>query len=463
MQKNSLVWFKNDLRLLDNEALSRAVEDSDQVVYFYCIDERNYKKLELGFKKTSALRLKFLHQSLRNLRNNLESLRAHLIIKSGKTEEEIKSVVDQYKITAIYAEQEYADEELKIINSVKQRLPEMEYHFYWGKTLYHLNDIPFSIDKIPLTSKAYRIPTSKNASIREIFEIPANLKSHPEAKSTKMPSFTSLQFTKSHYENAKPLMPGGEDKALERLEYYSFKTETLTSYRWTRNRSLGLDYSSKFSPYLALGCISARTIYYRVKDYEKLVKKNQSTWWIIFELVWRDYFTFKHMRFGNQIFQTEGFKNKKIEFENDQAKFERCMNGMTGIPFVDAHMRQLNNTGFMSNRGRVNCSSYFIHDLKIDWTWGAAYFENKLIDYDVSSNWMNWHAQAYEIWYTNPVHQSNKYKAQEFIQKWIPELANEDDQMTLLPWLIENTSYPEPIEIYKKWNRSVNKILRETK
>ena len=120
-------------------------------------------------------------------------------------------------------------------------------------------------------------------------------------------------------------------------------------------------------------------------------------------------------------------------------------------------MRQLNETGYMSNRGRVNCASYFVHDLNIDWTWGAAYFESKLIDYDVSSNWMNWHMQAFEIWYTNPVHQSNKYKAQDFIRKWIPELSDKNDTEVLIPWAYE-TKYVKPIELYKKWTRAINLI-----
>jgi deoxyribodipyrimidine photo-lyase len=89
---------------------------------------------------------------------------------------------------------------------------------------------------------------------------------------------------------------------------------------------------------------------------------------LIFELVWRDYFTFKSMRFGDLIFKMEGFKNNQIHFK-------RWQDGQTGIPFIDAHMRQLNQTGYMSNRGRVNCASYLVQDLKIDWTWGAAYFD----------------------------------------------------------------------------------------
>lgn len=166
------------------------------------------------------------------------------------------------------------------------------------------------------------------------------------------------------------------------------------------------------------------------------------------------------MRIGHSMFLTKGFKNKKLVWENDPDKFQRWCDGSTGIPFVDAHMRQLNQTGFMSNRGRVNCASYLVFDLKIDWTWGAAYFESRLIDYDVSSNWMNWHMQAFEIWYTNPVHQSNKYKAQDFIRKWVPELADLDDTQVLIPWEFDLATYIKPIETYPKWDRAI-KLIRK--
>ena len=168
------------------------------------------------------------------------------------------------------------------------------------------------------------------------------------------------------------------------------------------------------------------------------------------------------MRFGNLIFRSVGYKNKKIDWENNPEKFKRWCQGTTGIPFVDAHMRQLNQTGYMSNRGRVNCASYLVHDLKIDWTWGASYFESKLIDYDVSSNWMNWHMQAFEIWYTNPVHQSNKYKAQDFIRKWIPELSDLSNREVLIPWEFKVAKYPDPIEVYKKWSRAISLIKTNT-
>lgn len=458
--KTGLVWFKNDLRLHDNEALTKAIKECDQLIFCYGVEKSNFKELDLGFKKCDINRFKFLEQSVVDLQDNLRKLGGHLLIGSGSASQLLPELVEKYDISDIYSEEEYASEELNLIKKIQDSLPAVDFHFYWGKTLYHKDDIPFSIADIPLSSKAYRIPAGKESEPRKTLKATTQLNSVKKVKSTKFPSYNKFGFTKKEYDAANLLLEGGETEALKRLQYYTFKSELLTGYRWTRNKSQGLDYSSKFSPYLALGCISPREIFEKVKDYEEKIKKNQSTWWLVFELVWRDFFTFKGMKFGDKIFKTKGYKNKKIHFENNQKNFERWCNGKTGIPFVDAHMRQLNETGYMSNRGRVNCASYFVHDLNIDWTWGAAYFESRLIDYDVSSNWMNWHMQAFEIYYTNPIHQSNKYKAQDFIREWIPELKNCNNIEVLIPWESDISEYPKPIEIFSKWERAINLIKK---
>jgi deoxyribodipyrimidine photo-lyase len=460
MVKRGIVWFKNDLRIYDNEALVIAHKECDELIFCFCIEEDGFQKLELDFRRMDINRFKFLQQSVLNLRQNLEQLDAHLIIGEKSALYTLPELVEQYGITDIYAEEEYAPYELSLVDQVRAKLSETHFHFFWGKTLYHKDDIPFAISKIPPTSKAYRIPVSRESKPREPFDIPLKLKGVKHIITNPFPACTIYGFTKSEYANSQVLLEGGEDAAMERLEYYTFKSELLTGYRWSRNKSDGLDYSSKFSPFLALGCISPRMIYAMVKEYEEKIKKNQSTWWLIFEMVWRDYFTFKEMRIGNSLFSTKGFKHKKLVWENDRNKFRRWCDGTTGIPFIDAHMRQLNQIGFMSNRGRVNCASYLVFDLKIDWTWGAAYFESKLIDYDVSSNWMNWHMQAFEIWYTNPVHQSNKYKAQDFIRKWLPELSEMNDMETLIPWEFDVPGYVKPIEIYPKWARAISLIKK---
>ena len=466
-QANALVWFKNDLRLLDNEPLCQAMASGLPIIYLFCIDIRIFETLPLGFRKADANRAIFLKQTVLDLQERLEKIGGHLRIEVGIPEEIVTDYVTQYNICKIYAEEEYAWEELQMMEEIKKRTSDKaELITYWGKTLYHIDDIPFTIPNIPLTSKAYRIPTGNETDVREPLHEPTTAYALIGIESSPFPSFEKLGFSEDEISAVAPFVVGGETAALNRLHNYTFETELLTGYRWSRNKSLGLDYSSKFSPYLALGSLSARTIYQKVKQYEQLVKKNQSTWWLVFEMVWRDYFTFKGMKMGTAIFKTEGFRNKTIDFENNKDLFQRWCDGRTGLPFVDAHMRQLNKTGYMSNRGRVNCSSFLVYDYKIDWTWGAAYFESRLIDYDVSSNWMNWHMQAYEIWYTNPINQSLKYKAKEYIQKWIPELAHIDDAHIYIPWHEESAhidihDYPKPVEIFPKWGRSIQLILKE--
>ena len=357
-----LLWFKNDLRLHDNEALVNAVESKKEVVFYFCLDERLFEKTEYGIRKADATRYEFLKQSVENLQKKLGNKDAHLLIEYGKAEELIPKLIDKHHISEIFAEQEYAYEELQMLKILKQSVPpNTKLNFYWGKTLYHIEDIPFKIDKIPLTSKAYRIPTGKQAEVRKTFEIPKNFNAFSEIESTEFPGYRKCGFVKKELDEIENFVNGGEDAGLERLEEYTLKTENLTGYRWSRNKSDGMDYSSKFSPFLAVGSLSPRTIYWKIKEYEEKVKKNQSTWWMVFELVWRDYFTFKAMRIGTDIFQTKGFRKKEIDFENSKKLFQRWCEGNTGIPFVDAHMRQLNKTGYMSNRGRVHEQDYISH------------------------------------------------------------------------------------------------------
>ncbi len=459
-KENVLLWFKNDLRLHDNETLTKAINSGKNVLPVYVFDPKVYRNLKLGFPKTDAVRLEFAKQCVADLRKNLQELGGNLMVVVGDPVIEIPKLCEVYSCNIIFSEQEFATEEKRQIEKIERDLPEYRaFDFTWGRTLYHLDDIPYKTAKIPLTSKAYRINTTKNTEVRETIPKPKKISciSIDQDKWGVLPTYKDLGFSEKR-NFALTYVEGGETKALKRLNYYLFGSEQLTNYRWTRNRSLGLEYSSKFSPYMALGCLSPRTIYEAVKRYEIEIKKNQSTWWIVFEMVWRDYFTFKLMRFQNQVYQTEGYTNKTKAFTNDPELFKRWCEGATGIPFIDAHMRQLNETGFMSNRGRVNCSSFLVYDYQVDWTWGASYFESKLIDYDVASNWMNWHTQAYQIWYTNPVNQALKYKAQNFIRKWVKEIADLDDMNILIPWESSVPDYPKPNEIFSKWSRAINKI-----
>jgi deoxyribodipyrimidine photo-lyase len=154
---------------------------------------------------------------------------------------------------------------------------------------------------------------------------------------------------------------------------------------------VGADYSSKFSAWLALGCLSPRYIYEEVKKYEKQFGANESTYWLIFELLWRDFFRFMFKKYQTKFFLYSGIKTDKVNSKSlNQKLLSQWINGKTASDFINASMLELKQTGFMSNRGRQNVASYFCNELNMDWRLGASYFEEQLIDYDVCSNWGNW-------------------------------------------------------------------------
>lgn len=230
---------------------------------------------------------------------------------------------------------------------------------------------------------------------------------------------------------------------------------------------LGEAYSSKLSPWLALGNVSPRLIYSEVKRYEAIRGiANKSTYWLIFELVWRDFFRFICSKYGSKIFFPGGAKGLKTNWSLDRDKIERWKNGKTGKPLVDANMRELKATGFMSNRGRQNVASYLVLDLNIDWRVGADYFESYLLDHDVYSNYGNWNAAAClfggRVNKFNITKQSKDYDPRgEYIKYWVPELRRIPAPSLFEPWTlsIENQrkfgvsigeTYPEPVSASTK-------------
>jgi len=183
---------------------------------------------------------------------------------------------------------------------------------------------------------------------------------------------------------------GGESAAIRRLSDYFWQTQSIMSYKETRNQMLELNDSSKFSPWINLGCLSVQLILSELKKIESEIDHNESTQWFFYELLWREYFKFLSLKYGSKIFTLSGIQNKPKKYFQNKAVFNQWCLGQTENAFINAHMIELNSTGWMSNRGRQNVASYLIHHLHLPWTWGAQYFEKQLIDYDPDQNWGNW-------------------------------------------------------------------------
>jgi deoxyribodipyrimidine photo-lyase len=395
--KRSIVWFKTDLRLNDNETLVRAIENSDEVIPVYCFDQAQYASTDSGFHKTGSFRAKFLLESLNNLDKRLRKLQSGLIILQGKPEIEIPALAKQFGVTKVFAKKEVSHDEKMTEALLEKALWEQKCLFetFSTSTLYQAVDLPFSLKDIPEVFTAFRKKVELECSVRFVFEEPKALNS-PHINEMKLPFLSELGLEESIIDYRSVLeFKGGETEGLKRLNYYLFESKAISNYKETRNGLIGSDYSTKFSPWLALGCLSPKTIYHSIKKFEKEHGANESSYWVVFELLWRDYFRFMLKKHSNKLFQLTGFnQNITNDLTGYYSLLQKWVNGETGNEFVDANMRELKQTGFMSNRGRQNVASYLIDYLKLDWRLGAAYFEQQLIDYDVSSNWGNWAYQA---------------------------------------------------------------------
>lgn len=391
--KKAIVWFKTDLRLHDNETLVKAIAQNDQIIPVYCFDETQFEETEYGFKKTGSFRAQFLLEAVADLDKNLRALGSGLMVLKGKPEIEIPKVVSHYKVNKLYAKREVTFEEKQTEQLVQTELwkQQCEMLTFSTSTLYHAQDLPFSIKDIPDVFSNFRKKVEKESTIRSVFEKPISISS-PEFPVAQFPTLDQLGLSFSEIDKrAAIVFEGGESAALKRMNHYFSETKAISQYKETRNGLIGADYSSKFSAWLALGCLSPREIYFELKKYESQFGANESTYWLVFELLWRDYFRFMMKKYSNKFFQQSGIQNKGISVNKHNIQMlDSWINGTTGVDFVDANMLELKLTGFMSNRGRQNVASYLCNDLKLDWRYGAAYFEQQLIDYDVSSNWGNW-------------------------------------------------------------------------
>ncbi|ASU32528.1 DASH family cryptochrome [Mucilaginibacter xinganensis] len=389
----ALVWFKTNLRLRDNECLFKVIAENDEVIPFYCLDNSLFQTTKFGFKKAGDFRMKFLKESLQQLDEDLRAAGSGLLLLSGEPGKEISRLAKETGAKSLYAEKEVAPEELETAEKVAGELLKLNCTFltFECRNLFHSSDLPFPVGQLPEIFTEFRKRTEKAVAVRAVFPPPSRI--------------TSPQIAPLNLDRLNKLIPGdvtadpraaiqfrgGAEAAYQRLQYYFYQTQALSTYKNTRNGMVGERYSSKFSAWLALGCISPKEIYQEVKSYEALYGANDSTYWLIFELLWRDYFGFCMEKNAQHYFLRSGNQQSKAA---DPALFNTALNnwitGKTGVPFIDANMTELNLTGFMSNRGRQNVASYLCNDLHLDWRYGAAYFEQQLIDYDVCNNWGNW-------------------------------------------------------------------------
>jgi len=470
--------FRNDLRIHDNLPLFHSHLDASHVLPVFCLDPREFDKTYFfKMNRMSQNRIRFLYESILDLKESLKKKGSDLLIKKGKPESVLPSIMDQCQnVSAIYLQKEVADEEIKIEKEI-EKLCKVPVKYFWGKTLIDIEDLPFQgLSNIPDVFTQFRTSVEKSCSVKSCMEEPKKWKPLPTISSEEFQDVTpSLikemeSLSKMDPRTAFPFK-GGETSSLNRVKSYFFEKNLLQKYKDTRNGLVGSEYSSKLSPWLALGCISPRYIYQEISRYEQNVIKNESTYWLFFELLWRDYFQFITYKYGVSMFQIGGPKRVDKPWKRRDDWFEKWKMGKTGIPFIDANMRELLATGFQSNRGRQNVASFLTKNLELDWRLGAEWFEQQLIDHDVCSNYGNWTYSAgvgndpREDRKFNIIKQANDYDPQgDYIRLWCPELSNLPNDKIHVPWTLTDAEqkkyqciigvdYPQPMIVDYAWQR----------
>jgi deoxyribodipyrimidine photo-lyase len=474
MKRRAIIWFRQDLRLHDNEALTNALCMAEEVVPVYIFDERVWGgHTRYGFPKTGKFRAKFILESLANLRENLRAKGSDLIVRTGKPELILSELSKSVKASWVFCNRERTYEEVQVQDTLEKNLWSMgvELLYSRGKMLYHTADLPMPVAHTPDIFTQFRKETESITPVRDPLSTPENIPGPGVA--IEAGDFPGLEdFGHEPFElDDRAAIPfkGGESEGLRRLNHYLWGSNSIATYKETRNGLIGSDYSSKFSPWLAQGCLSPKLIYHEIRRYEREKTSNDSTYWLIFELLWRDYFRLIGKKYGNRIFFKTGPQNKPMRHLRDNMElFHSWAEGKTGVPFIDANMRELNATGFMSNRGRQNTASFLVKDLKINWQIGAEYFESQLIDYDPCSNWGNWNYVAgvgsdpREDRYFNILTQARNYDPKgDYVRLWCPELAMVPVDRIHRPDLLKPgermeykvNGYPKAVVRIEKWAR----------
>jgi deoxyribodipyrimidine photo-lyase len=385
--KNGIVWFRNNLRISDNECLVRALDECDEVLCVYILESRIWNTSSEPVRMGS-IRAKFILESLKELEREINGLGGTIEFLQGGAVDEIPRLMESFGAELCYAQKEDAWEETEqervLANQINLILT-------GGKGIWEEADLPFALEGLPAVFSSFRRKVEKNMQIRSLFRSPDRIACSWKAK-TELPTLGSLGFEESPKDERAVLdFLGGAKEAKKWMHQWIWERDCLKDYKETRNGLVGADYSSKLSPWLSTGCISAVEVYWEIKKYEEERVANDSTYWLFFELLWREFFRFVARRYGAQIFKRNGMKETDEKKSlGDPKTFQRWKEGRTPNAFVNANMIELATTGCMSNRGRQNVASYLVHDLGQDWLAGAKHFEEHLIDYDPCSNYGNW-------------------------------------------------------------------------
>lgn len=420
MPNTAIWWIRRDLRLRDNEALAAALRQATRVIPVFILDP-----VLLDGPTASATRTAFLFDGLRALDGELHARGSRLVVRRGRPVDELRRLSAETGATAIFAEEDYSVYARRRDIEVAAVLPLV----MAGSTAVRPPGLVIKSDGTPYTvftpfSRAWLGLGPLGAE--DLLLAPDALADPGDAGGESIPELPASRRAQ---------FPAGEEEARRRLA--GFITERGDAYAEMRHR-MDVDGTSRLSPYLRFGMISAREAVVAAQN--SSTTKGLATW--LNELIWRDFYI--HILYHFPHVSRTSFREslRDIPWRNDPAEFAAWREGRTGYPVVDAAMRQLRETGWMHNRARMIVASFLVKDLLIDWRWGERWFMNNLIDGDPAANNGGWQwtagtgtdaAPYFRIF--NPVTQGLKFDPDgDYVRRWVPELAKVPAPAIHEPW-----------------------------
>lgn len=452
-----IAWLRNDLRLQDNPALLHACAQGNCVALY--IKEPNNTKTEA--------RDWWLHNSLEKLEVQLESHNIPLIYKTGNAEQVLQDVLNTGDIQGVYWNRRYDPQGIKTDTDVKTQLKEqgIKCESFAGNLLKE----PWEVkNKAGGTFRVFT-PMCKTLKSMDIetpiaFTPPAQKKVTTQTlKSQTLKSLELINTHKDWHQQLHPYWNIGEEAAYQKL--IKFLEDKVEKYRQRRD-FMAKEATSQLSPHMHFGEISAKQIWQTILAFEQAndIIENEDIECFKNEVIWRE---FAHQQlYTYKEIDTQPINEKFNNFPwgEDKEYLKAWHKGQTGIPIVDAGMRELWHTGYMHNRVRMIVASFLTKNLLIPWQEGAKWFMDTLVDADEASNSASWQwvagcgldaAPYFRIF--NPVTQGGKFdKEGEYVKRWVPELQNLDNKYIHKPWeagdfdlrlagITLGSDYPKPI------------------
>lgn len=318
LRRASIVWFRNDLRVNDNECLTAANNESMSVLPVYCFDPTDYGKSSSGFDKTGPYRATFLIESVSDLRKNLQAKGSDLVVRIGKPESVLVELAKAVGAEAVYSHREVSHDEVKAEGKIENLMKDegLEVKYFWGSTLYHVEDLPFKLEEMPTNYGGFREKV-QGLEVRKTIEALDQLKGLPKSGDVEpgeIPSLTDLGLNSAATvgQDGKPAasasLVGGETEAMQRLKKFAAECQAQPhkpSKDGSSDSIYGANFSCRISPWLAMGCLSPRSMFDELKNSASRSISAASTKkdggsgssdtgmnWLLYELLWRDFFRF---------------------------------------------------------------------------------------------------------------------------------------------------------------------------